>query len=220
MNALIVLFLLSYFTYSMNFDRTFVFIYFAFVAIYTLLTQHIFFKTPFNAMRNKVTVATWDSPSDPDLYAQLKINVSRIEPYLEKRSKETGKKFTLTLFSIKLLSIVLSKVPELNSFIKYGVIKEKKGIDLCCLVTIGEGEDLANAVIRDTEKKTCEQIHDELNESVEKLRKKKNAEHNKKNTYANKFPNFILAILTQITSYVSSIGYELKSFGVSNIVIY
>eukprot|EP00340_Litonotus_pictus_P000649 CAMPEP_0170520986 /NCGR_PEP_ID=MMETSP0209-20121228/6316_1 /TAXON_ID=665100 ORGANISM="Litonotus pictus, Strain P1" /NCGR_SAMPLE_ID=MMETSP0209 /ASSEMBLY_ACC=CAM_ASM_000301 /LENGTH=268 /DNA_ID=CAMNT_0010807609 /DNA_START=87 /DNA_END=893 /DNA_ORIENTATION=+ len=166
-------------------------------------------------MRHKTTVASWETPNDPHIYGKVKINVTKIDSYLEDLTKKLGKKITYTLYSIKLLALVLGKFPELNSFIKYGLLNAKDSVDVCCLVAIGDGNDLANSVIRGCDRKTIEEIHDELQNSVHKLRTKKDENHNKKNRVAMLLPNFILALIVQITSYIASIGIGFKPFGVT-----
>lgn len=212
MNALLVIFFLSYLTYSIFYNFSFILLYALLLFLYIIFTQVLYFKTPFDKMRNKATVASWNSPSDPHLYAKIKLNVTKIDDYLNKISTK-DRKITYTLYTIKLMSIVLSKFPSLNTYIKYGVINSKQSVDLCCLVTVGEGKDLANATIKETEKKTVFQIHDELQDSVKSFRKEKNVDHNKKNKIANKIPSFLLSPLIQITSYLSSIGFSFKAIG-------
>lgn len=213
MNALIILFIFSYALYAFNYSMITLLVFAFLVIVYTVLTQVVFFKTPFTHMRNKVTVASWQSPSDPQIYAKIKLDVTKISEYLEKRSKEEGKKMTLTLFSIKLLSMVIKKVPQLNSYIKYGVMQSKDDVDLCCLVAIGDGADLANAVVKSCNKKSLNSINTELEDNVTQLRQRKNKDHNQKSAISSKVPNFILSLLIQASSYFSSIGVGLKALG-------
>jgi len=215
MNALIVIFLLSYLMYTFIHDKNFLILYGVLVFIYTIVTQKLIFPTSFDKMRNKLTIATWGTPNDPQIYGQIELDVTKVEPYLEQLSKKIGKKITFTMYSIKLLSLIINKFPELNSYIKYGLLNAKDGVDLCCLVAIGDGEDLANAVIQNSDKKNISTIINELEDSVKNLREKKNKDHNQKGKIANAVPNFILAILVQLFSYISSIGLGFKPVGVS-----
>jgi hypothetical protein len=64
----------------------------------------------------------------------------------------------------------------------------KDNVDICCLVAVGDGNDLANTTIRKAETKDLKQICRELNDSVEKLRSKKSKEHNKKMGIINILP--------------------------------
>jgi hypothetical protein len=215
MNALIIIFLLSYVLYSINNDIKFLFIYASIVGIYTLLTQKLFYKTPWTKFRNVSTVASWGAPNDPHIYGKIILDITKIESYLADLSKKLNKKLTLTLFSIKLIAIVLQKYPQLNAYIKYGKLNEKPQVDICCLVQVGDGDDLANSVIRNCSHKSLGAIHDELVDNVKQLQTRKNMDHNQKNIFATHVPNFLLACMIQVFSYIGSIGIGLKMFGVS-----
>lgn len=122
MNTLIVVFFLSHFIYSIFNNCLFLVFYLVAVGTYYYVTQIRFFKTPYNSIRNKTTIATWSSQTDPLTYIKLKIDITRMEKYLEKISSETGEKITLTIFIIKLMSIVLKKFPEINGYINLGKV--------------------------------------------------------------------------------------------------
>jgi hypothetical protein len=65
---------------------------------------------------------------------------------------------------------------------------QKDSVDICCLVAVGDGNDLANTTIRSAETKDLKQICNELKESVDKLRSKRNVNHNKKMGIVNILP--------------------------------
>ena len=218
MNAGIFVFILSYIIYNYMFDVKPLIIYACLIIIYTVLTQFIYFKTPYNTMRNKTTVASWQAPSDPHIYGKVKLNVVMIEDFLKKKSKEYNKKITYTLYAIKLISLVIRKVPAFNTYIKYGIIKNREAVDLCCLVTIGDSDDLANAVIKKCDIKSILDISNELDNSVKTYRNKKDNDHNQKNKIYSSIPNFILGVMVQILSYISSIGIGFKPIGVRLII--
>lgn len=123
MNALIIIFLLSYFVYAAFNNARFLIIYFSLIAIYYYLTQVKFFQNAFNSLRRKIQIATWGSPFDPQIYGKLKINLNQVEPYLEEISKEIGEKVTLTIYIIKLISLVLKKYPEISGCIRLGKVR-------------------------------------------------------------------------------------------------
>jgi pyruvate/2-oxoglutarate dehydrogenase complex dihydrolipoamide acyltransferase (E2) component len=99
------------------------------IAIYTYLTQIKYFKTPFNTLRRRMMIGTWGENTDPQIYAKIKLDIGKMEEYLLEKSNEIGEKITLTLFSIKLLSIVLKKYPEMYSYIKFGKVYIFKNIN-------------------------------------------------------------------------------------------
>ncbi len=64
----------------------------------------------------------------------------------------------------------------------------KDSVDICCLVAVGDGNDLANTTIRSAETKDLKQICKELKDSVDKLRSRRSVEHNKKMGIINILP--------------------------------
>jgi hypothetical protein len=124
MNALIVFFFIVYGVYALFYNIKFWIIYILLILGYYYLTKVNLFESKFNSLRRKVSIATWSSPNDPQTYAKLKLDITKMEPYLEKKSSETGEKITLTIFIIKLISIVLKKYPELYGYIRFGRVNK------------------------------------------------------------------------------------------------
>lgn len=122
MNALIYIFLITYGVYALFNSITFWLVYITLLALYYYITQVKYFKTPYLSNRRKVMVASWGPLNDPQIYAKLKLDITKIEPYLAEKSKETGQKITLTVYIIKLLSIVLNKYPQMQGYIKFGKV--------------------------------------------------------------------------------------------------
>jgi pyruvate/2-oxoglutarate dehydrogenase complex dihydrolipoamide acyltransferase (E2) component len=68
-------------------------------------------------------MGSWDYSYDPQVYAAINLDISKMEKYIEDKSTETGEKITLTIFIIKLMSLVLKKYPQLYGYIKLGRVK-------------------------------------------------------------------------------------------------
>lgn len=122
MNALLVIFFISYTIYAFVHNRLFMLVYFVLLGIYYYLTQIKFFKTNLNGPRTKSCIATWGGQTDPFTYVKVKLNISKIEKYLEEQSKTLLNKITLTTFVIKLMSLALKKFPQLNGCIRFGKV--------------------------------------------------------------------------------------------------
>lgn len=123
MNAILVIFYISFLSYSLCNNLKFIIIYMSLIALYTYITQFQLFKNVVNSTRRKIMIGTWTKTFDPQLYSKVKIDISKVEPYLEQKSKEIGEKLTLTIYAIKLISIMLKRYPELCGFIKHGKVK-------------------------------------------------------------------------------------------------
>ncbi len=121
-----------------------------------------------------MSLSSWSTPYDPQTYTHLKLDITKIIPYLKKKSEEIGEHLTPTIFAIKLMAIILKKYPETYGYIRFGRYEPKQGVDVCCLVQVGGGKELANTTIYECEKKNFKQITEELMQSVKLLRARKN----------------------------------------------
>jgi hypothetical protein len=124
MNAILVIFFISFFIYSIFHNIRFIIIYLGLIALYYYFTQFVLFKDAINSVRRKIQIGSWEKSFDPQTYSKVKVDITKIEPYLEKKSKEIGEKITLTIYAIKLMSIILKKYPEINGYINYGKVKK------------------------------------------------------------------------------------------------
>jgi hypothetical protein len=124
MNALIVFFLISYGLYASLHNLKFWIIYILLIGIYFYLTQIKYFKSAFQSIRRKLIIATWGQNNDPQIYAKVNLDITKMDEYLAEKSKSTGDKITLTIFIIKLMGIVLKKYPQLYGCIKFGKVKK------------------------------------------------------------------------------------------------
>ena len=66
----------------------------------------------------------------------------------------------------------------------------KEGVDICCLVQVGDGKELANTTIKNCENKSFVDISRELKENVALLRKRKNKDQVKKMNLMKMFPTW------------------------------
>lgn len=120
MNSLLVIFFITYGIYCLFNNAKFWLIYLGMLGVYYYLTQIKFFPTAFDSLRRRISIATWNVGYDPQTYYKLKLDITKIEPYLLKKSEEIGEKITITTFIIKLVAMVLKKYPEVYGYIKFG----------------------------------------------------------------------------------------------------
>jgi hypothetical protein len=123
MNAMIVIFLVTYGIYSLFYNIKFWMLYIILIGVYYYITQIKYFQTAYSSIRRKLIIATWGQNNDPQIYAKINLDISKMENYLVEKSKEIGEKITLTVFTIKLMAIVLKKYPQLYGCIKFGKVK-------------------------------------------------------------------------------------------------
>ena len=213
MNAIIIIFFLSYGLYSFFNNFRFWIIYTTFILIYYFIikkSQRIEKTINISSIINRTI---WSNTHEPDSYTTVNLDITKIIPYLKKKSEEIKVNITPTIFTIKLMSILLMKYPEINGFIKFGRYEPKDTIDICCIVQVGEGKELANHTINSCEKKSFKEISKNLTDNVKLLRERKNKDQNTKMNMYKFVPTFLTGPITQIVGYLSSIGFKVRTIG-------
>ena len=188
MNSLLIIFFIAYGLYAFFNSFSFWIIYASLVFAYYYITQVQLASQIKEFIRRKVSIASWSTPLDPQTYTALKLDVTKIDPYIERKSKELNEKITLTTFVIKLMAIILKKHPEVYGFIRFGRYVPKDEVDVCCLVEVGDGHELANTTIKGCEMKDFVQISSELKANVQLLKNRKNKDQRKKMTLMHFLP--------------------------------
>ena len=214
MNALIIIFFLSYGTYAFFNNFKFWIIYTCFILVYYIIITFKLYTHRQTNISKKINYTSWTNNYDPQTYTTIKLDITKIIPYLKKKSEEINVHLTPTIFSIKLMSIILKKYPEVYGYIKFGRYDIKEGVDICCLVEVGDGKELANTTITNCEKKNFVQITQELISSVKLLRERKNKDQNfKMKIFSSFIPTFFTGPFTHTFSYLSSIGIRIDALG-------
>ena len=178
-----------------------------------MITKFKFSRDNLENISKKINYTSWSNPYDPQTYTTLRLDITKIIPYLKEKSEKIKRHITPTIFTVKLMAIILKKYPEVYGYIKFGIYDTKEGVDICCLVQVGDGKELANTTITDCDKKNFIQITDELVDSVKLLRERKNKDQNFKMKIFKFIPTYITGPFTQIVSYLSSIGVKFNALG-------
>ena len=215
-NAILIIFFLSYGLYSFSYNFKFWLLYIVFIIAYYYFSKYKLSNNDKTNISKKMNYTSWSNPYDPQTYTKLRLDITKILPYLKKKEEEIKVHLTPTIFTIKLMAIVLKKYPEVYGYIKFGVYDIKDGVDICCLVEVGGGKELANTTIKDCEKKNFVQIQQEFDKNVKSLKSRKNKDQNFKMKIFKYMPTFLSGAFTQIVSYLSSIGLKMKSIGLKN----
>ena len=213
MNAILIIFFLSYGLYSFSNNFKFWLLYIVFITIYYYISKYKLSSNDKTNVSKKLNYTSWSNPYDPQTYTTLRLDITKILPYLKKKEEEIKVHLTPTIFTIKLMAIVLKKYPEVYGYIKFGIYDTKDGVDICCLVEVGGGKELANTTIINCEKKNFQEIQQEFEKNVKSLKSRKNKDQNFKMKIFKYVPTFLSGAFTQIVSYLSSIGLKIQAIG-------
>jgi pyruvate/2-oxoglutarate dehydrogenase complex dihydrolipoamide acyltransferase (E2) component len=133
-------------------------------------------KTDLSSFR-KAALGTWRSVGDPSVYGTLEIRMDKALAYIAAYREATGQRLTVTHMLAKASAAALARMPDANAIIRFNRIYLRKVISIFMQVVMtDEGEskaDLSGATIYDVDQKSLGQIVAEVEERVEKVRKRK-----------------------------------------------
>jgi pyruvate/2-oxoglutarate dehydrogenase complex dihydrolipoamide acyltransferase (E2) component len=125
----------------------------------------------------KLAIGTWRVAYDPTVYGTLTVRMDKAMAYIEKFREVTGKRLTVTQLVTKACAEALKRCPDANAVLRFNKIYLRKHVNISVLVVQtdqGAGKvDLTAAKIEDADQKSLEQIVDEMNATVEKVRARK-----------------------------------------------
>ena len=136
-------------------------------------------KTKMSSFR-KIAIGTWRTVGDPSVYGTLKLRVDKTLAYIEEFRRRTGKRLTLSHMMAKAVSQVLSEMPDANAILRFNRIYLREDIGVFFQVEMKDpktGEvDLSGATLFDAHKKSLEDIVDEFQARVDKVKAGKDTE--------------------------------------------
>jgi len=158
-------------------------------------------------------VSTWSAPSEGNIYGLMTVNAENLVRYLA-AAKERGEKLTVTHCLLKALGLAFVHAPNLNCYLVHDTFVPKKTVDICCLVAVDDGKDLAFVKIPETDKKSLKQISDEIQKKSTKLREHKDEEFNKSKPLMKILPVFALRFIANFFGYLTNaLGVSVPALG-------
>jgi pyruvate/2-oxoglutarate dehydrogenase complex dihydrolipoamide acyltransferase (E2) component len=179
-----------------------------------------YFASSGMTLRQKLAISTWSAPDNGQIFVQLEIHAEKLKNYIEEIRKKNDKKVTVTHLVGRALGIGL-KNSSLNARLAFGRLLKNKDVDISFLVQLDDGKNLAPTLVRSVDHKSVQELYDELNESVGKLRKNQDQEFKKNMDLVKMLPTFLLrpisrllAILTgDLAIGIPALGIKQTPFG-------
>jgi len=140
MNPLIVLFFLSLAIEDFFFRNSYLIKYYLWSIIAYTIFNIFSPKSEFHSPARKLLLASYSHSYDPSAYVKIKPEITKAKEYLDKLSEKIGKKITWTLFTTKVIGMVIKKYPEMNHAIKFGKMSDRGTIDISLIVNVKEGK--------------------------------------------------------------------------------
>lgn len=179
---------------------------------------------PISAFR-KIALGTWKTAYDPSVYGTLSLPMDRVTAYIARLREHTGKRFTVSHLMAKAAAACFQRMPEANAILRFNRPYRRKTIGVFFQVAMtDEGEDkidLSGATIYDVDEKDLNQIYDEFQEKVDKVRKREDPSLEKTRSsfrfipylLLNVFLNFIAFLTYTLNLDLSWAGLPKDAFG-------
>lgn len=130
----------------------------------------------------KIALGTWGNGGDPSVYGVLEVDASKILERQKKWLERTKIRApTLTAIIARVTALTLAKHPQINGLIRFGRIYNRKSVNLFLQTAVDDaGEDLSGVTIAEADKKSLEQISQELFQKAKAIRENKDPVFKKK----------------------------------------
>jgi pyruvate/2-oxoglutarate dehydrogenase complex dihydrolipoamide acyltransferase (E2) component len=167
----------------------------------------------------KIAIGTWSTAYDPSVYGTLKLRADKALAYLEEFRRRTGKRITISHMMAKAVAQVLADMPDANAILRFNRIYLRDDIGVFFQVAMEDpktGEvDLSGATIFDAHKKSMEEIVDEFQARVDKVKAGKDKELEGTRSTFKAIPYFALNWLLRTLSFLLyTLNLDLRWAGV------
>ncbi|MBI1944860.1 MAG: 2-oxo acid dehydrogenase subunit E2 [Deltaproteobacteria bacterium] len=167
----------------------------------------------------RIAIGTWRDAYDPSIYGTLRLRADKVLGYLDEFRARTGKRLTITHLMAKAVAIVMAEMPDANAVLRFNRIYLRKDIGVFFQVAmedpINKQVDLSGATIFDAHKKSFEEIVDEFEARVAKVRAGKDKELEGTRSTFKKIPYLFLNKFLQLLSLFSfSLNLDLRFLGI------
>lgn len=169
-----------------------------------LFKKNVELKAPLKTSSwRKVAIGTWRSAKDPSVYAEKDFDAHEVLDYIEKLRKKSGKRITITHFVGKAVAETMRRHPSINCILRFGRLYPREHVDIFFQVaTDSVGEDLSGVTIREMEKKSVQEIAEEMETKVKKAKAKTDPTFQKTKSLFSFLPGFLSPLFLDLSSFI------------------
>ena len=167
----------------------------------------------------KIAIGTWRTAYDPSVYGQLRLRAAAMLAYIEEFRRRTGKKLTISHVMAKATALTLAEMPDANAILRFNRIYLREDIGVFFQVAMEDQEtgeiDLSGATVFDAPTKSLEELYDDFNSKVQKVKAGKDKELEGTRSTFKAIPFFMLNwILETLSTLLYTFNLDLRAFGV------
>lgn len=169
----------------------------------------------------RIAVNAWAPPREATIHGSIEIDATNALAYISATRQRTGSRVTITHLVAKAVANAIGEMPHMNAIVSGGRLKLRESVDIFLQVALDEGESLSGATIREADKKTVDQIANELNEKVVSIRAHEDGSTETTTKTMSKVPDRMLGPVMRFLSWLqydrgvnlSGLGVEWDTFG-------
>ncbi len=164
----------------------------------------------------KIALGTWGNGGDPSVYGVLEVDASKILERQKKWLERTKIRApTLTAIIARVTALTLAKHPQINGLIRFGRIYNRKSVNLFLQTAVDDaGEDLSGVTIAEADKKSLEQISQELFQKAKAIRENKDPVFKKTKSSFSLIPPWLMRwVLNGMSFFLYTLNLNLQWLG-------
>ncbi len=154
----------------------------------------------------KMAIGTWHTAYDPTVYGTLQVRMDKAMAYIEEFRARTGRRLTVTHLVTKAIAEALRRCPEANAILRVNKIYVRTKVVVSLLVVQPDDEggkvDLTAAKVEDADQKTLLQLADEIQATIDKVRKRKDESLEKGKGMVGFIPFLLMNLFLKLLSFV------------------
>ncbi len=174
-------------------------------------------KDRFDTPWRRLSTAIYTAPSDGKVFGTMEVDVTNTEHYIREQ-RAVGVNLTITHVVVAAVARALAlDAPEVNGFVRRGKVVPRDYVDVAVAVNIRDGQEMASMVVRNADRKTLQEIGEEIRTKAEMQRMGEEGKTMSSKYLLAKIPwPFRRWVFRLIRGTVNGLGIQLKSLGLSD----
>jgi hypothetical protein len=188
MNTSLVLLIICIIVYLAKYQTGFYYYFFILLIPYYIITQFILADKKLITPKKKGFISMWTHPYDPQIYGNVKLNITKLEPLLAQYSKKVGVEIGFTEFFLKVSGDMVAKFPFLNGNILFGRFLTRPTVDISLQLPIDGGRGMEIVTLRNIDMMSLVDVKKHIDEVKESIMLKRDRNYNRRVLLATIFP--------------------------------
>ncbi|MCB0501535.1 MAG: 2-oxo acid dehydrogenase subunit E2 [Bacteroidetes bacterium] len=151
----------------------------------------------------KIALSMWRNQEEASFYGWIDLDATGILATIE-RFRSEGKSMSPTTIAAKAAAVAISQYPKVNGLIRLGRIYERENVDIFLQVAPdNSGDNLTGMVIRQCDQKSLDEISEEIQERVAKIKSGQKDDFMKSTKMLAALPTILVGWIIALISFIN-----------------